>query len=215
MSENAQETVTTREAAQILDISLRTAQLWVESGVLKAWKTAGGHRRILRSSIDELLRKRTRDTSQMKGPDAPKNVSEGGKFKILVVEDDPALGRLYQLTIAGWSPPVELRAVKNGWEALLAIGEDPPNTLITDLRMPGMDGFRMMRVLTSSPEVNKGIQIIVVTGMDRGEIEAFGGLPPEVEILHKPISFAALEKLVIEQRLRQSGKLPERNPEAA
>lgn len=47
--------VTTREAASLLSVSLRTIQLWVESGVLKAWKTVGGHRRIPRTAIAKLL----------------------------------------------------------------------------------------------------------------------------------------------------------------
>ena len=50
----------TREAAERLNVSLRTVQLWVEAGLLRAWKTEGGHRRILRSSLDELLAKRAR-----------------------------------------------------------------------------------------------------------------------------------------------------------
>jgi len=45
---------TTREAAELLGVSLRTVQLWVDSGVLQAWKTAGGHRRVSRQSIDAL-----------------------------------------------------------------------------------------------------------------------------------------------------------------
>jgi excisionase family DNA binding protein len=46
---------TTREAAEMLGVSLRTAQLWSESGLLDAWKTGGGHRRISRQSIERLL----------------------------------------------------------------------------------------------------------------------------------------------------------------
>ena len=46
---------TTREAAQMLGVSLRTAQLWAESGLLEAWKTDGGHRRISRHSVERLL----------------------------------------------------------------------------------------------------------------------------------------------------------------
>ncbi|MFM7066754.1 MAG: excisionase family DNA-binding protein, partial [Gammaproteobacteria bacterium] len=34
--------LSTREAADLLGVSLRTVQLWVESGTLRAWKTAGG-----------------------------------------------------------------------------------------------------------------------------------------------------------------------------
>mgnify|MGYP000630290012 CR=1 FL=1 len=43
--------LTTREAAQVLGVSLRTTQLWVENGQLDAWKTEGGHRRISRASV--------------------------------------------------------------------------------------------------------------------------------------------------------------------
>ena len=43
---------TTREAAEALGICVRTAQLWVEQGRLRAWKTPGGHRRILRESVN-------------------------------------------------------------------------------------------------------------------------------------------------------------------
>ena len=42
----------TREAADRLGVSLRTVQLWSEAGLLRAWKTPGGHRRILTASVD-------------------------------------------------------------------------------------------------------------------------------------------------------------------
>jgi len=46
----------TREAAERLGVSLRTIQLWVDAGVLQAWKTAGGHRRVSRESVEAFLR---------------------------------------------------------------------------------------------------------------------------------------------------------------
>jgi len=52
------ETCTTRQAAEALGVALRTAQLWTESGRLRAWKTEGGHRRILVESVRELLNAR-------------------------------------------------------------------------------------------------------------------------------------------------------------
>lgn len=213
MNSQPEEAVTTREAAKLLGISLRTAQLWVEAGILKAWKTVGGHRRILRTSVDELLAQRKGQIDP--AGQAPVNSSASGTadsvtpsdFKMLVVEDDPALLRLYELTITGWKPPVKLTLVQSGWEALIAMGHEKPDVLVTDLRLPGMDGFRMMRVLTSDPEFSKNMHIIVVTGLDKGEIEAFGGLPEGITVLHKPLSFPALEKLIIERRLTSSGKL--------
>lgn len=198
----ADETVTTREAAELLGISLRTAQLWVEAGVLKAWKTVGGHRRILKTSVQQLLQERATASSPK---DAPSDGND--EFRILVVEDEPSLLRLYELTMAGWKPPVKVRLVNSGWEALMAIGQAKPDLLVTDLRLPGMDGFRMLRVLMADPSFTKKMDIVVVTGMDRGEMEAFGGVPEGITVMQKPLSFDALEKLVIETRLRRSGKI--------
>lgn len=48
--------LTTREAAQLLGVAVSTAQLWMESGALPAWKTPGGHRRVHRSAVTRLLR---------------------------------------------------------------------------------------------------------------------------------------------------------------
>ncbi len=201
-NQSAEETLTTREAAELLGISLRTAQLWVESGVLRAWKTLGGHRRILRSSVNQLLQERA-DATRSRVP-----ATDGSDdFRVLVVEDEPSLLRLYELTLAGWKPPVSVTLVSNGWEALMAIGQSKPDLLITDLRLPGMDGFRMLRVLKSDPAFTRKMDIIVVTGMERGDMEAFGGVPEGVAILQKPLSFDALEKMVIEIRLRRSGKI--------
>ena len=50
--------LSTREAAERLGVALRTVQLWVESGVLPAWKTAGGHRRISRIAVERLIGER-------------------------------------------------------------------------------------------------------------------------------------------------------------
>jgi excisionase family DNA binding protein len=52
-------TLTTREAARLLGISVSTAQKWIESGAIESWKTPGGHRRVRRSAVLSLLEERT------------------------------------------------------------------------------------------------------------------------------------------------------------
>ncbi|MCF6371158.1 GAF domain-containing protein [Rhizobium halophilum] len=52
---HVKEILTTAQAAKLLGISVRTAQLWVESGALPSWKTPGGHRRIPRSAVMPLI----------------------------------------------------------------------------------------------------------------------------------------------------------------
>jgi len=181
------EFVSTREAANLLGVALRTAQLWVESGVLRAWKTAGGHRRILRSSVDAVLAARR---ESVKGP-----ASGPAAFKVVVVEDEPALLKLYQLKFADWGLPIELITATNGFEGLIRIGETRPQLLITDLNMPGMDGFRMIRSLRNSTEF-RDLKIVAVTALGKAEIADRGGLPEDVTVFTKPVPFSEFEKLL-------------------
>ena len=46
--------LTTREAAELLGVAVSTAQIWMESGALPAWKTPGGHRRVRLSAVRRL-----------------------------------------------------------------------------------------------------------------------------------------------------------------
>ncbi|WP_338759465.1 helix-turn-helix domain-containing protein [Massilia sp. METH4] len=47
--------ITTAQAAKLLGVSPRTAQLWIESGEIPSWKTPGGHRRVFLSDVLSLL----------------------------------------------------------------------------------------------------------------------------------------------------------------
>lgn len=171
---------TTREAAEALGICVRTAQLWVEQGRLRAWKTPGGHRRILRESVNAQLRAREKECG----------VSLEG-FDILIVEDEPIQRQLLQKKIASLGSEINVRTAYNGVEGLIKIGERQPNVLITDLLMPGLDGFHLLKTLVDSPLL-RPLQIIVITSLADEEIAEQGGLPAGVATFHKPVRVAAL-----------------------
>ena len=171
---------TTREAAEALGICVRTAQLWVEQGRLRAWKTPGGHRRILRESVNAQLREREKECG----------ASLAG-FDILIVEDEPIQRQLLQKKIASLGAEVSVRTAYNGVEGLIKIGERQPNVLITDLLMPGLDGFHLLKTLVDSPLL-RPLQIIVITSLADEEIAEQGGLPAGVATFHKPVRVAAL-----------------------
>jgi excisionase family DNA binding protein len=183
---------TTREAAQLLGVSVGTVQLWVESGLLRAWKTAGGHRRVMRDSVGQLLRKQpespTTPSAAVPLPSAPR------PLKVMVVEDDADLLRLYQARLARWPIVTQVVAMQSAIAALLAIGRDRPDLLITDLHMPEMDGFSMLRILHQTPELSH-TTLVAVTGLDAAAIAAKGGLPPGILLLAKPIPFDRLQEI--------------------
>lgn len=181
--------MSTREVAQQLGVSLRTVQLWVEGGVLPAWKTAGGHRRVARAAVTRLLAERQR---ALHGE--PEHTPQ--PFCVLLAEDEPQTRQLLAMVIEGWGLPLQLTQAANGFEALLRIGEGAPNLLITDLSMPGMDGFRMIRSLRSFGRGLEALEVVVITALSATEVAERGELPADVQVLGKPIPFARLEALV-------------------
>ena len=186
---NEGEFATTREAATSLGVSLRTVQLWVESGVLTAWKTAGGHRRIPRTAINKLLQQQQAELS---------SEASSKTVKVLIVEDEKELLAVYEVYFKSWGLNCQVLTAKDGYEGLLEIGQHKPDLIISDLLMPGMDGFRMIHSLKEREET-KDTQLVVVTVLDSQEIEDQGGLPSDVIVLQKPVPFDVIKGLVIEK----------------
>lgn len=185
-----QDVYTTQDAAEVLGVSLRTVQLWVESGSLRAWKTPGGHRRVLKESVENLLQKR--ETSP-----ATEAASTAPLISILVVEDNLSLCKLYEATFRSWRLPIELKIVHDGFAALVAIGASQPHIIITDIAMPGMDGIMMLRKLREEHACDDS-EIIVVTGLDAVRLEEMGGVPAGISVFLKPAPFALIQARIQE-----------------
>jgi excisionase family DNA binding protein len=188
---------TTRDAAKLLGICLRTAQQWVETGRLKGWKTEGGHRRIDRSSVHQLLK--TRSPEGGHGPESA--------LPILIIEDDASLLKLYRLQIARWPMKVAIYSAPNGYEGLVMVGEVSPCLLICDIRLPGINGFQVVRSLCEM-ERHKAMAIVVVTGLPPEEIKAHGGLPERVELMGKPVDFPRLREIATRRFAALSANQP-------
>lgn len=185
--------ISTREAGKLLGVAVRTVQLWVESGVLPAWKTAGGHRRIARSAVELLVEQRQRAISRSLSRNTP---AEVGPLKMVLVDDDPDYTLLFSTMVKHWDFPVSLTTAADGFTGLVKIGQVQPDVVVTDLSMPGMDGFQMVRSLESSqPNVQVG-RVIVTSALSPDAVLARGGLPDGVLYFQKPIPFAELREAV-------------------
>lgn len=185
--------LTTREAADLLGVSLRTAQLWVEAGTLRAWKTAGGHRRIARESVDVLLAQQAATKSDTADP-----VSANRSYHVLVVDDDSFMREILVSTIRSWNMALTVSSAEDGFAALLHIGGTRTDLLLADLVMPGMDGYRMIRYLRAMPEARL-IDIIAISAKSPEDVARDGMLPPDVPLLGKPVDFDLLETLIAQR----------------
>jgi excisionase family DNA binding protein len=178
--------LSTREAADLLGISIRTAQVWVETGMLEAWKTPGGHRRILRHSVDRILHEKNQIQVQQ---------NSRAVLRVVIVEDDRDLRELMRTFISGLRPELEVLTANDGFEGLLLIGQCHPDMVITDLNLPGMDGFRLLDALGQGHAAPK--RLIAVTALSPEDVAQRGALGNNVQILYKPVPISVIEALVL------------------
>jgi two-component system phosphate regulon response regulator PhoB len=84
-------------------------------------------------------------------------------LRIVVADDDPVLRALLQLKLEGEGHAVTLAA--DGDEAMRVVTEEPPELLVLDVVMPGIDGLELTRQLRKRPET-KELPIVLLTGRD-------------------------------------------------
>jgi signal transduction histidine kinase len=115
---------------------------------------------------------------------------EDAGVRILVVEDDPQVRSMLGLLLGTrWS--VEM--AEGGEAAWGAARRSPPDLVISDLRMPGVDGITLLRRLRDEPRT-QSVPVILVSGR-AGEQETIAGLEAGADdFLVKP--FSARELLV-------------------
>ncbi len=191
-----------KEASQILGVSPKTIQLWVENGNLRAWKTAGGHRRVIRESVQALIDTRSsHGGKKVRNEVVDANASQSGSIRVLIVEDEEVLRRLYEFNVSQWGDSIQIDMAKDGFEALLKIGKSKPHVLITDLSMPGMDGFKMLRRLYELEQLGSML-VIVITSYDSDAIVGLGRLPDGVHVFEKPAPFKVIKELVSKTSLK-------------
>lgn len=165
-------------AAKLLGLSVGTVQSLVERGELEAWKTKGGHRRISLQSVREF---------QMRNGFQPTAGSTGQELlKVLLVDDDQVSLELIRTALSKWQLPLDCTVMPSAMEALIDINSLRPQVLLTDLNMPGVDGFALLKTLRSNPAF-AGMVLLAVTGMTDRDIEERGGLPEHTVLVRKPL----------------------------
>ncbi len=90
------------------------------------------------------------------------------KGNILVVDDEPQITRVLKTTLS--SQGYATRTAADGNEALQAMKDWMPDLVITDLRMPNMDGLALCRHIREQSQVP--IIVLSVKGEEKTKVEA-------------------------------------------
>jgi len=108
--------------------------------------------------------------------------------KVLVVDDDPVVGRSFERVLSGKGYAVI--TARDGEEALHKLDAEAYDVVFTDIRMPGMSGLEVAeRVKASQP----WLPVVIVTGYGTEENEARAEAAGVTEFLRKPLSPEAIE----------------------
>jgi DNA-binding NarL/FixJ family response regulator len=83
--------------------------------------------------------------------------------QLLVVDDDPSLLLAVSETLR--AEGYEVVTARRGAEALVRVAESLPDLIISDIRMPGMDGYALVRNLRTAPR-SRLVPIVFLTAKD-------------------------------------------------
>lgn len=125
-------------------------------------------------------------------------------FKILIAEDDHELRRLFAHVLIknGYT----VKEVSNGKEALEALNTEFYDMIISDIMMPIMDGYELVRNLRSSGNTTP---ILMITAKDAFDDMKKGFLSGSDDYMVKPINVNEMI-LRVQALLRRSQMINER-----
>jgi CheY-like chemotaxis protein len=112
--------------------------------------------------------------------------------KVLIVDDSPADVKLASKALQLMD--CDLEVARDGFSAGAALGSFQPDLVTLDLRMPGLSGFEVIKLMRGTPAY-KGIKILVVSSMPTEELERAREAGAD-DVLQKPVDYKTLQEKV-------------------
>jgi excisionase family DNA binding protein len=179
--------------AKLVSVSPSTVLTWIDSGLLPAHRTLGGHRRVAPGALVRFLR-----DHHMPVPDDLAPVQ-----RLLVIDDEaPFLSTMTRL-LRRHAPRVTVATAEGSTDGLLKVATFHPDAVLLDAFMPGIDGVQMCHLLRQSPETAH-IMVIAVTGRPSPDIEAAFAEAGAVACLTKPVDAASLLRVLGVEQLMEA-----------
>jgi excisionase family DNA binding protein len=153
---------TTGEAAEICKVSQQTIIRCFDSGRLSGFRVPGSKfRRIPRSELLKFMREN----------DIPLDSLEGGKRRVLIVDDDEQIVELL-VDVFLRDGRFEVRTATTGYDAGVQTEAFKPHLVVLDYMLPDINGNVVCETIRANPQ-HKDTRIICVSGVvNQEEIDA-------------------------------------------
>ncbi len=113
--------------------------------------------------------------------------------QVLVVEDDVNAAESLALLLRAWGHNV--RVAHDGPEALRSARERPPDAVLLDVRLPGMDGYQVARRLREQSGLEKAL-VVAMTGCADAVEGDYSHESAIQELLIKPMAPETLRDVI-------------------
>ncbi len=114
---------------------------------------------------------------------ADRSPSPERRMSLLIVDDNPGMIQVAARLLEGLG---SLKFATNGEAALAQMREAPPDLVLLDAEMPGMNGFQVCELMQQDPVLAE-VPVIFVTGHSEAEFELKGLEAGAVDFIAKPI----------------------------
>ena len=155
--------LTTEEVLDYLKVNLRTIYRLIKAGKIPAVRV-GRQWRFRKTDIDAWLQSqgglRAETAEATTEPvEAPRREHVAGRRRVIVVDDEEGIRELLRKTLQ--LADYEVDVAENGRAALERLRLKRYDLLITDLRMPGIDGLAVIR---DARRLRPDLPVIIITG---------------------------------------------------
>jgi excisionase family DNA binding protein len=150
--------LTTEEVLEYLQVNLRTVYRLIKAGKIPAVRV-GRQWRFRKADIDAWLESQRPRAARPTTSTATRPLPPAGRPRILVVDDEESIRELLSKTLA--LADYEIDLAPDGRTALDRLRLFQYDLLITDLRMPGVDGLTVIR---EARRLKADLPVIIITG---------------------------------------------------
>jgi excisionase family DNA binding protein len=168
---------TTHDISRLLQVDPSTVSKWIDRGILMAFRTPGGHRRVRSADLRTFL-----ITHQMPVPDE----LGSGTVRLLLVDDERVVIDAIKRAFKPYAAQVELQSTTSGVEALLLVSEQKPHGMIIDLNMPDIDGLEVCRRIRARKQM-EGVRLITMTSLHSPDVVEQSKQAGALACLPKPL----------------------------
>src|SRR5512132_2381761 len=121
---------TTHDISRLLQVDPSTVSKWIDRGILLAFRTPGGHRRVRSGDLRSFL-----IAHQMPVPDE----LGSSTVQLVVVDDEKPVLDALKRAFKPFGTLVDVVTTTSGVEAVLLVSESKPHGMLIDLNMPELD----------------------------------------------------------------------------